>query len=56
MLNMTYDVPVKLFSFHLFVMSLVLIAPYARRMSDLVFDKERSRCTPPSPTTSGGGE
>jgi hypothetical protein len=30
MLNMTYDVPVKLFSFHLFVMSVVLIAPYAK--------------------------
>lgn len=44
MLNMTYDVPVKLFSFHLFVMSLVLFAPYAKAMSDVVFDiRARSR-------------
>jgi len=38
MLNMTYDVPVKLFSFHLVVMSLVLIAPYAASMRALVFN------------------
>ena len=31
-LNMTYDVPVKLFSFHLIVMSLVLLAPEMRRL------------------------
>jgi uncharacterized membrane protein YphA (DoxX/SURF4 family) len=31
-LNMTYDVPVKLFSLHLVVMSLVLLAPDARRL------------------------
>lgn len=30
--NMTYDVPVKLFSFHLLVMSLVLLAPEAKRL------------------------
>ena len=28
-LNMTYDVPVKLFSFHLILMSLFLLAPDA---------------------------
>ena len=33
MLNMTYDVPVKLFSFHLILFSLFLLAPDARRMS-----------------------
>lgn len=32
MLNMTYDVPVKLFSFHLLVMSTLLILPHARRL------------------------
>jgi hypothetical protein len=32
MVNMTYDVPVKLFSFHLVLMSLFLIAPDARRL------------------------
>jgi uncharacterized membrane protein YphA (DoxX/SURF4 family) len=31
-LNMTYDVPVKLFSFHLMLMCLVLLAPDARRL------------------------
>ena len=37
MLNMTYDVPVKLFSFHLVAMSVVLIAPYAKPLGALVF-------------------
>jgi len=31
-LNMTYDVPVKLFSLHLVLMSVVLIAPYAEKI------------------------
>jgi hypothetical protein len=35
MLNMTYDVPVKLFAFHLVVMSVVLIAPYAKSLITL---------------------
>ena len=35
-LNMTYDVPVKLLSFHLVLLSLVLIAPYARNLCDLL--------------------
>jgi len=36
MLNMTYDVPVKLFSFHLLMMSIVLIAPYAKMLGGSV--------------------
>ena len=36
MLNMTYDVPVKLFSFHLILMSLVLLAPNVRRLVDFL--------------------
>ena len=44
-LNMTYDVPVKLFSFHLMVMSLVLLAPDARRLFNFLVLK---RPTPPS--------
>jgi hypothetical protein len=36
-LNMTYDVPVKLFSFHLVLMSAVLIAPYAKQICGVVF-------------------
>ena len=39
-LNMTYDVPVKLFSFHLLLMSLLLLAPEAPRlMRVLVLNK-----------------
>ncbi len=37
MLNMTYDVPVKLFSFHLILMSLFLLAPDIKRLLDLFF-------------------
>jgi hypothetical protein len=36
-LNMTYDVPVKLFSFHLVLMSLALLAPDIRRICQAVF-------------------
>jgi hypothetical protein len=35
-LNMTYDVPVKLLSFHLVLMSLFLLAPYGRNLRDLL--------------------
>jgi len=35
-LNMTYDVPVKLFSFHLILMSLFLLAPEMRRLAGVV--------------------
>jgi uncharacterized membrane protein YphA (DoxX/SURF4 family) len=35
-LNMTYDVPVKLFSFHLIVLSLFLLAPEARRLLNVL--------------------
>ncbi len=34
-LNMTYDVPVKLFSLHLILLSLVLLAPEAHRLAAL---------------------
>ena len=37
MLNMTYDVPVKLFSFHLILMSLILLAPDMRRLLAFFF-------------------
>jgi hypothetical protein len=33
LLNMAYDVPVKIFSFHLILLSLVLLAPQARRLA-----------------------
>ena len=35
-LNMTYDVPVKLFSFHLILMSLFLLAPDFRRLLNVM--------------------
>jgi hypothetical protein len=39
-LNMTYDVPVKLFSFHLILIGLVLLAPEMRRLFQvLVFNR-----------------
>ena len=44
-LNMTYDVPVKLFSFHLILMALVLVAPEARRLANVIVF---NRTAPPS--------
>ena len=37
MLNMTYDVPVKLFAFHLMLVSMFLLAPDFRRLVNLFF-------------------
>lgn len=40
MVNMTYDVPVKLFAFHLVIMSMVLFAPDIPRLLDMfVFNR-----------------
>lgn len=36
LLNMTYDVPVKILSFHLVLISALLLAPSARRLVDVV--------------------
>ncbi|HEV3039935.1 MAG TPA: DoxX family protein [Candidatus Angelobacter sp.] len=36
-LNMTYDVPVKLLSFHLILLSLFLLAPDVRRLASFLF-------------------
>jgi uncharacterized membrane protein YphA (DoxX/SURF4 family) len=36
-LNMTYDVPVKLFSFHLVLLTLFLLAPEATRLANFFF-------------------
>jgi hypothetical protein len=44
-LNMAYDVPVKLFSFHLILLPLFLLAPEARRLIGFFFSH---RSTPPS--------
>lgn len=45
-LNMTYDVPVKLFSFHLILFSLFLIAPEAGRLGNVFL-----RNAPAAPST-----
>jgi hypothetical protein len=36
LLNRTYDVPVKILSFHLLVISLILVAPHVRRLADVL--------------------
>lgn len=45
MLNMTYDVPVKLFSFHLLLMAVFLLAPEFERLADFFL---RNRTAGPS--------
>jgi hypothetical protein len=47
-LNMTYDIPVKLFSFHLILMSLVLLAPEASRLANVfLFNRTAGPSTQP---------
>ena len=36
LLNMSFDVPVKILSFHLLLISLVLLAPHLRRLTDVL--------------------
>ena len=48
MLNMTYDVPVKLFSFHLILLALLLLAPDLPRLVNVFF---RNRTVAPSAQT-----
>jgi len=43
MLNMTYDVPVKLFSFHLLLMALFLLAPEFERLADFFLRNRTAR-------------
>ena len=50
MLNMTYDTPVKLFSFHLILMAVFLLAPEFSRLADFFF---RNRGAGPSTQPSG---
>lgn len=50
MLNMAYDVPVKIMSFHLLVMSLLLLAPDLPRLADLfLFNRTVPPAPPPPP-------
>ena len=46
LLNMTYDVPVKLFSFQLILLALILLAPQFRRFADFFL---LNRATEPAP-------
>jgi len=49
-LNMTYDVPVKLFSFHLILMALVLLGPDAKRLASvLVLNRPAESFSEPRP-------
>jgi len=48
-LNMSYDVPVKLFAFHLILLSLFLLAPDARRLANvLVLNRPAEPSTSPA--------
>ncbi|MBV8206604.1 MAG: DoxX family protein [Acidobacteria bacterium] len=48
-LNMTYDVPVKLFAFHLILMALLVLAPDARRLANfLLLDRAVPRAAEPA--------
>ena len=49
LVNMTYDVPVKLFSFHLILMSLMLLAPDMRRLSRVVLLRKAVEAAPEPP-------
>lgn len=50
-LNMTFDVPVKLLSFHLLLLSLVLLAPDARRLTAVLLGQSAGPSTAPTPFT-----
>jgi hypothetical protein len=54
-LNMTYDVPVKLFSFHLILLSLFLLAPNARRLYELFVLHQPARIVGEPPLGSDEG-
>ncbi|WP_278262583.1 DoxX family protein [Nocardia sp. AG03] len=47
LLNLTFDIPEKLLSFHLLLISLILLAPYLRALTDL-FVRQRA-CAPLRP-------
>ncbi|WP_433710696.1 DoxX family protein [Nocardia sp. CA-084685] len=49
-LNMTFDVPVKILAFHLMLLSMVLLAPQARRLANvLVLNRPSEPATQPDP-------
>ncbi|WP_194818817.1 DoxX family protein [Nocardia sp. XZ_19_385] len=48
-LNMTYDVPVKILSFHVLLMALVLVAPEAYRITAVLLGNAAGPSTAPQP-------
>ncbi|WP_280382237.1 DoxX family protein [Nocardia wallacei] len=48
LLNLTFDVPVKLFAFHLLLQSAVLLAPEARRLTRALLGRAAPAATPPA--------
>lgn len=48
-LNMTYDVPVKILSFHVLLMALVLVAPEVRRITAVLLGNAAGPSTAPQP-------
>lgn len=53
LLNMTYDVPVKLLSFHLILISLLLLAPNAKRLINFFFLNRTAQPAPRVPLFAG---
>ena len=49
LVNMTYDVPVKLFSFHLILMSLMLLAPDMKRIARVLLMRRAVDAAPEPP-------
>jgi hypothetical protein len=50
MLNLCYDVPVKIMSFHYLMMAVILVAPDLRRLADLfLFNRGAAPAPPPPP-------
>ncbi|MTE13324.1 DoxX family protein [Nocardia sp. CT2-14] len=54
-LNMTFDIPVKLLSFHLMLLCLVLLAPEARRLTAVLTGSATGPATTPEPLDSARG-
>ncbi|HKD91719.1 MAG TPA: hypothetical protein VKB56_07435 [Terriglobales bacterium] len=48
-MNMTYDVPVKLFSFHLLLASIVVAAPDLQQLCDFFVHRRRAQLRPDAP-------
>ncbi|MGW4534514.1 DoxX family protein [Nocardia sp. NPDC004340] len=54
-LNMTFDIPVKLLSFHLMLLCLVLLVPEARRLTAVLTGRAAGPADAPEPVSSARG-